>query len=409
MVAKNALLRRTLAFASGNIVYVLGQLVVIVMLARLGTPILVGAYSLATAVLNPIFAASKLGMRQAQATEHAEEFPFGVYMRLRSLFLVGAACFGLALTPFMAESRLVLYVYLVVLVSRVIESLSDIYYGLLLQHERQQIIGASLSLRSLSSVLSFAVLFALTGDAAASLLGLPLGWALIYVFHDRLRSRDIAGGPAGSGASRREVGRLLALLWPLSLATFLGQTGQGLPRYLIGWDVGAEVLGQVSPALQLHVVVSMLAQTVAQSLLPGMARDLRAGEARRAWSGLLRVSAALLPVVLLGSVVAFTLGPWMVRLVFGPGYELAGSLLGITSISWSFRAYAALFQNIVVGKRDFRRVLRLQAVIFALCAAVLVPLSVLFGVQGTIWGMVCGSAIQFVAFFLQARSALVRD
>jgi O-antigen/teichoic acid export membrane protein len=114
-------------------------------------------------------------------------------------------------------------------------------------------------------------------------------------------------------------------------------------------------------------------------------------------------------VVLLGSVVAFTLGPWMVRLVFGPGYELAGSLLGITSISWSFRAYAALFQNIVVGKRDFRRVLRLQAVIFALCAAVLVPLSVLFGVQGTIWGMVCGSAIQFVAFFLQARSALVRD
>ena len=121
----------------------------------------------------------------------------------------------------------------------------------------------------------------------------------------------------------------------------------------------------------------------------------------------MRVSAALAPVVLLGCVACFALGPWIVRLVFGPGYELAGALLGVMSLSWSFRAYAALFQNAVVGKRDFRRVLRLQALVFGLCAVVIAPLSLLFGVQGAVWGMTCGSAIQFVVFFLQARAQLL--
>ena len=404
-----ALLGRTVAFGSGNLIYVLGQLILVVMLARLGTPLLVGAYTLATAVLNPIFFFSRMGMRQAQATEHAEEFPFSVYMRLRSIFLVAAVCLGLALSPFMAQSPLTLYVFLIVLAAKTIESLSDIYYGLLLQHERQQIIGASLSLRSLSSVLSFATLFVLTGNAETSLIGLPIGWALIYFFHDRLRSRDIAGGSHARGASRRELGQLFALLWPLALAGFLGQAGQGLPRYLIGWYAGAEVLGQISPALQLHMVVGMLAQSVSQSLLPGVARDLRLGDAGGAWRRLVRASAALLPAFVLGSVFSFLLGPWVVRLVFGPGYELAGTLLGITSVSWSFRAYAALFQNVIVGKRDFLRFLRLQAAIFALCALVLVPLGILFGVQGAIWGMAFGSALQFVVFFLQGRAQLVRE
>jgi O-antigen/teichoic acid export membrane protein len=330
-------------------------------------------------------------------------------MRLRTFFLVAAVCVSLALSLSLGVSSLVFYVFMVVLAAKTIEAFSDIYYGLLLQHERQQVIGASLTLRSLSSVLSFLLLFALTGRAATSLIGMPIGWALIYLFHDRLRSRDIAGSLDGQRASRHEVGRLLALLWPLALAGFLGQAGQGLPRYLIGWDAGAEILGQVTPALQLHVVVGTLAQTVSQSLLPGFARDLNSGAVRRAWRRLMRVSAALLPVVVLGSVLSFVLGPWLVRLVFGPGYELAGMLLGATSISWSLRAYAALFQNAVVGRRDFRRLLRLQAATFALYAAVLVPLSVRFGVEGAVWGMACGSAIQFVGFFLQARGQLALD
>jgi O-antigen/teichoic acid export membrane protein len=408
-MARSALIRRTLVFASGNLFYLLGQFVVIVMLARLGTPIVVGVYSLANAILSPVFFFSRMGMRHAQATEHAEEFPFSVYMRLSRLVLAAAVCFSVALLPFMASSPLVLYVFVVVLAAKAVEAMSDIYYGLLLQHERQQIIGASLALRSLSSVLFFVLLFGLTGDAATSLAGVPIGWALIYLFHDRLRSRDIAGKSDQPGASRRDLAKLLSLLWPLALAGFLGQAGQAMPRYLVGWEAGAEVLGQITPALQLHVVVSTLAQSVSQSLLPGVARDLRSGEARRAWRRFLHISAALLPVVLLGSLACFALGPWIVRLVFGRGYELAGALLGVTSISWSFRAYAALFQNVVVGKRDFRRVLRLQATIFALCTTVLVPLSILFGVRGAMWGMAFGSAIQFAVFFLQAREQLLRD
>ena len=405
-MAKAALLRRTVAFTGGNLVYMLGQFVVLVLLARLGTPVVVGAYSLANAVVNPILFFSRMGMRHAQATEQAAEISFKVYMRLSRLFLAAGVCIGLALLPFMAGSRLMLYVFVVVLAAKAIEALSDIYYGLLLQHERQQIIGASMALRSLGSVVSFLLVFALTGDAAASLVGVPVSWALVYFLHDRLRSRDIAGGGDQQEASRSDLGRLLALVWPLGVAAFIGQASQGLPRYIVVWDAGASVLGQITPALQLQVVVSALAQSVSQSMLPGIAQDVRAGEGRRAWHRLLRVSAALLPVVLLGSVLCFVLGPWMVRLVFGAGYELAGALLGATSISWSFRAYAALFQNAVVGKRDFRRVLRLQAVVAGLSAIVLIPSSILFGVNGTIWGMAFGSAIQFAVFFFHARLQL---
>ena len=72
----------------GNLVYAASQWGMLILLARLATPQIVGQYALALAVSAPVFMALNLQLRGVQATDAAQDFRFGDYLRLRLITTV---------------------------------------------------------------------------------------------------------------------------------------------------------------------------------------------------------------------------------------------------------------------------------------------------------------------------------
>lgn len=168
---------------------------------------------------------------------------------------------------------------------------------------------------------------------------------------------------------------------------------------------GAAVLGEIAPALQVQVIVGMLTQTICQSLLPRIARDMEDGKSVKAWRLLNKAALGLTPVIALGIAIAAVIGPTLVDIVFGSEYQRAGQVLWIVSLSWSFRAYGLLYQNAILGQRNFKQALSLQAWIFIGFMVMIVPLTAFYGVEGALWGMVSGNALYGIVGYVAARRA----
>src|ERR1035437_5155132 len=133
----------------GNVVYGGTQWGILVLLARLGDPGAVGQFSLGLAITAPIMLFASLSLRAVQATDARTEFQFRDYAGLRILMTIIAACviFGVSGALYRGETALTVAAFAV---SKGIESLSDVIYGLWQQQERMDLIAKSLMLRGVS-------------------------------------------------------------------------------------------------------------------------------------------------------------------------------------------------------------------------------------------------------------------
>lgn len=403
----SSLLVRTVSLSGGTAAFMLGQLALLILIARLGTQELVGAYALSTAFLNPIFLLARMGLRAALATEHDGGMSFRIYRDLQFGMTALAFVVTIGIAVLFGTEAIVVYVLFIVFFMKLFETFSDLHYGLLLKYDRQHVIATSLFLRSTTGALAF-LFIALTLDAETAMVALPLSWALVFLLHDFLRSRDLRAKEAAAAPGRAELVALFSVLLPLALAGFFGQLGLSVPRYFIGVGSGTSVLGQIAPALMAHVFVSAFADSVMHSLLSSVARDIAAGERRRAWDRLVRIAVYLLPVTLIGVAAMFAIGSWIVDLVFGEGYELAGVYIGIVSISWSLRAYGTLFGSVVMGARNFGQMFWINFVSFLVYAVLTLGLGLAAGLIGVLWGMVLGSLCYCLLLVYAASRRLLR-
>jgi hypothetical protein len=76
---------------AGNIIYALCQWGIIVVVARLGNPFMVGQFALGLAVATPVLMLTNLQLRVVQATDVKGVYAFGEYLGLRTLNESGAS------------------------------------------------------------------------------------------------------------------------------------------------------------------------------------------------------------------------------------------------------------------------------------------------------------------------------
>jgi len=121
---------------AGNVLYAGCQWGMLSALAKLGSPSIVGLFTLGLAVSAPVFMFTNLQLRAVQATDVNVEHGFANYFTLRLL----ATLFGLmvivALLPFVGASSAVRVVVLLVAISKCVECMSDVTAGLLQREEQ---------------------------------------------------------------------------------------------------------------------------------------------------------------------------------------------------------------------------------------------------------------------------------
>src|SRR5260221_2573684 len=113
---------------SGNVVYAACRWGILVVLAKLGTPQLVGEFVQALAITALIVVGAGLALRGVQATDAASEYPFGDYLLVRLLTTAAAGAVIVGIVCLSDYGWHTAAIILVVALAKAFESISDIFY-----------------------------------------------------------------------------------------------------------------------------------------------------------------------------------------------------------------------------------------------------------------------------------------
>jgi O-antigen/teichoic acid export membrane protein len=394
---------------SGNAVYALCQWGLLAILARLGTPSIVGQYVLAVAVTTPITVFFMLHLRAVQATDTRRDYQFGHYLALRlsAMSVALVVVIGVCLTSgYRGDTFLVIGA---VAVSAVCDSLSDIVYGLLQQRERLDRIGQSMMLRGISSIILLAAVITTTGRVFYGILAVACGRLIVLALFDLRNARqELARGSAGGGAKtslptsikpRWEARRILGLArvaLPLGLVMMLVVLSTNIPRYFVEGYVDQSALGIFGAIGYLSVAGTMAVGALGDSVTPRLARDYACGRRREFGIQVLRLAGLGAGLGVCGVLVAVFAGRPLLGLLYGPAYADRTDVLILTMVAAGIGYVASFSGYAVTAARYFGAQLPLFVAVVLVTAAGCWWLVPIWGLRGAAVALALSSLTQVI-------------
>ncbi len=384
---------------TGNLVYAACQWGMLVVLAKLGSPEMVGQFALALAVTAPIVMLSMLQLRAVQATDAKGEYEFGHYLALR-LVTSMLALLAIAVAAYLSGYRVeIALLILAVGLFKAVESVSDAYHGLMQKHERMdrialaQIIKGPLFLAALAA----AVLY--SGSVLMGVAAMTVGSLAMLIGYERVNALRLLGaGDCHAGYLRWEWARLAQLArlaFPLGIVMMLASLNTNIPRYFIERELGERELGYFAALAYLQVMHCLLGDAVGHAITSRLSRYYSSND-RKAFLRLLTKAATigLLAGFLIIAVVSLY-GYGLLAVIYRPEYAAHAPVLLCLMVAAMFSTLAGCFNCAILGARRFHATLLASTTMLLmtlLAAGILVPA---MGLMGAAVATLCGSIARF--------------
>ncbi|MBR8834775.1 MAG: oligosaccharide flippase family protein [Stigonema ocellatum SAG 48.90 = DSM 106950] len=339
----------------GNAVYAACQWGMVVVLTKLGTPEMVGQFTLGLAVTAPVIMFTNLQLRAIQATDAKRQYLFRDYLGLR-LFGTGLALLLIAAITMISgygwETSLVI---LLVGLAKAFESISDVFYGLIQQNERMDRIAISMIIKGFLSVLLLSFGIYLTHRVLWGAVGLAIAWAVVLVSYDIQSGALMLKEFPESSQSKVVVLRprwhletqkkLVWLALPLGFVMMLISLNGNIPRYFIERYLGQRELGFFAAIAYLMVAGGMVVNALAESTNARLAKYYAAGNSTAFRLLLLKLMGIGILMGGVGVFIAVLFGQQILTLLYQPEYakhaDLFVWLMLVTGINYvsSFLGY----------------------------------------------------------------------
>src|SRR5699024_6283684 len=223
------------------IFYALTQWGVLMTIAKLGNPEMVGIFTLGLALTAPIVLLMRFNLRVAVASDSNSDFQFSEYFSSRVIATVVFLITMSVVSILYSSDYNTALVILILSFAKSIESISDILHGQMQKHERLDMTAKSQIIKGLLSLGIFAYLMYITGNLVLSTLGFMVSWLLILIVYD-FKNVCLFGEITFTFNKQQQL-RLLKLTIPLGLAQLIASLNANVPRYFIESVHGAETLG----------------------------------------------------------------------------------------------------------------------------------------------------------------------
>jgi O-antigen/teichoic acid export membrane protein len=374
----------------GNVFYSACQWGILIVLAKLGTPEMVGTFTFAFAVTAPLFMFFNLQLRVVQATDAQAQFTFNDYLGLRlasTVMALGSLAFIAAMLPY-EHSTIV--VVLIIGMAKAIESISDVCYGYMQQQERMDFIAVSLIGRGALSLILLVIGVMTFRTVLGGVIGLAVAWLVMLVGYDlRVMRRFVKTFTEQGFQSLKPIWqwqtqqKLMGLTLPLGFVMLLISLNTNIPRYFIEHFLSPRDLGIFAAIAYLMLVGSIVQGALAQAASPRLAKYYTDGR-RRAFASLLFNLIGL--GALLGGIgvgVTWLLGKQLLTLLYKAEYAQYSDLLVWLMVAAALEYISAFLGTGITCARYFRVQVPLfatTAVVMAIACFFLIPSQGLSGI-----------------------------
>ncbi|MDQ7908220.1 oligosaccharide flippase family protein [Phytohabitans sp. ZYX-F-186] len=378
----------------GNAAAAATQWAVIVMLARLGGPDVVGRYAIGLAVSAPLILLAGLALRTVQVTDARSRYRFGDYLRLRLAGAAVALC-GIAAVAMVFDAGTAAVVILVG-AAKALDAVGDIFCGLFQRHGRMRDIAVSMTVNGAATLVAMTALLYLTGSAVWAVVGSVAASALASLGYCVPASRRLRTGAAPDGGPATRLSTMVGLAGvalPLGLAGTVTSVAANLPRYVVEDQLGMTALGIFAALGYVALGVNLVCGAAAQAILPRLTRMYADGQIER-----LRVLShrlVLLCVLLAVLAVPATalVGRPLLRLLYGAEYAEYAGILVVLLPAVALASAAYFLDAALSAARCFGNQLAAAVTVTAaaLAAALLIPA---YGLAGAAWAVAIPAFVQ---------------
>lgn len=400
---QSSLLRRNLFWTlTGNVVYVASQWLVLLVIARLGTPYMVGQLAMGFAWTGPIFLLSQLRLRALQATDGGGEYSTGDYLGLRILTTALVIVLAVLFASWYGLSSESGWVVIGVALAKSFESGSDILYGLFQQQEEMQRMAWSMIARGVLSVTSVGLTMAATHNIVLATAALAGSSLLLLLFFDipfalaMMRKRQM--GLLTPRWNWPTLSRLALTAAPLGVSAMLMSWGTNVPRYFLEHYNGIREVGVFSAVFYVAMASGYLVTALGEAANPAMGRLFAAGMLTELREMMLRL---ILCTVLVGAVLLSLCALWGGRLlawIYGAEYAVPPLLLWL-AIAAMVANLASILSYGLIATRRLRAHLGALIVMLLVTASLCQWLAPEYGSLGVAWALL-------VAYFGQTAYSL---
>ncbi len=377
----------------GNISYTTGQWLVLVILAKMTTPDIVGQFAFGLAITAPIIMFGNMRLRLIQSSDDSDQYQFQDYFTLR-LITTGIAMMCFVVISISGNfSNEIVKVILIIGIAKAIESFSDIILGYFQKNELLKYVGISLITKGIVSVLFVLLLTYIYENAAAAAAGLVIAWGLVFVIFDLKKTLHIGDSSSTFKIwSSNRTSELFIHAIPLGFAALLGSLSLNIPKYFIEHLKGEGLLGIYAAIGYLSVAVMLIAASIGTPTLKRISSSFSNKDIKEFNSLYLFLVIVALSVGLLTIVISITVGPELLNVLYGPAYSKYADLLTLFFIATIFNMIALYQWYIFTAIKAYREqvaIYLVSIIIIVIICSTLIPMLGLYGaVIAEIIGMV---------------------
>lgn len=402
----------------GNAIYAACQWLMVVSLAKIGTPTMVGQFSLSFALTAPAFLLTNLKLRSIQVTDGDKRYQFGDYLNLR-FSLTSLALLYALLISCLAGYRLETVIIIIgVGIAKFFEAISDIFYGLMQQKQRMDFIASSMISKGVLSLLTLGLVVFFTKSLVAGVYCMAVVWAILLVFYDMRRAYSLLGFLSSDKTNsfnasfglpqfslftkRWEWKKLIDLCkvaFPLGVQSMLGSLLINIPIYFLSNYYGEKAVGHYSSMAYFMVIGNTVTLAAGQAALPRICHYYEAGRKNRLAIFRLINALTLISLALgcFGVILALFAGKEILTIVYSKDYATQVPVLVWLMVAASFSYLYCPFWYSTTALQLFTQ----QSWFFSLSVLatfvsswLLIPT---YGLVGAAWAATSGNAILFLS------------
>jgi O-antigen/teichoic acid export membrane protein len=394
----------------GNVVYAACQWGMLVALAKLGSPSLVGQFALGLALCAPVMMLANLQLRAVQATDARNEYRFGDYLALRlatTALAFAAICLIAWLAGYRWQTALVV---ILVGVAKSVESFSDVIYGLMQKYERLDRIAIAMMLRGVGSVTVFALALWFTRRVAWAVVALAAWWSAVLLTYERKTGGELLkafGSADARFAASWEWARMRRLAWlslPLGVVMVLVSLNTNIPRYFVEHYLGEAALGYFAALAYVMVAGSTVMGALGQSASPRLAKYYQSDRSafKRLLAKMMLVAAA---VGAAGILVAVLWGRPLLTLLYRRDYAQHADVFVWVMIAAALSYVLSTFGYALTSQRILRSQVPLVGMILVVSTVACFFAVPAFGIGGAAVALVASNLVgALIGAFLVSRA-----
>jgi len=261
---KNSLFKKFSWLFIGNLIYSLSKALMIIIITHLGTPSLVGQYSLSIAINTPLYTFLGLGIRTVYVTDRKNNFDFNNYFNIRLISSVLALLITVIISLFFGKETGLIIIS--VSICKFFEFICDIIYGFFQKLEKMQFIGISKTIKSSLSLFTMGFIFYLTRNLFLSTVSAALIWGISLFLYDipiMLKNNRF-----NLLINKRITLYIIKISLPLGIVLILDTLNSYLPSYFIEGILGSDILGYYSSIAYLVLSGDIIINSLGESVLP---------------------------------------------------------------------------------------------------------------------------------------------